>query len=124
MSRRRTIENETSSSDLVLLASPGGVSFTLDPMETAVMKIDVYDEELAEFIEALVDVAHLALDEPPVLLSREQAETVLMVLEEDMAQLEPVEDEAWLGQYPGEDEVSAVGEVHTHIMEQVTTDDA
>lgn len=51
----REIENEGSSTNVVVEADAGGLSMSLEPMDAPVWKIDVYEEELEDFREAIDD---------------------------------------------------------------------
>lgn len=55
----RVIENESSSSDIVIRATVHGLEITLDPMETPIRKLDVYREETDEFAEAVTELSRL-----------------------------------------------------------------
>lgn len=49
----RVIENDTSSSDIVVRASEHAIEITLDPMTNPIERLDIYSEEAEEFAEAV-----------------------------------------------------------------------
>lgn len=55
----RVIENPSSASNVVVRADAWGVEITLDPMKHPVRKIDVYQEDAAEFKAAIDDAVNV-----------------------------------------------------------------
>lgn len=54
------IETPSSSSNIIVRTAGGGMEITLDPMKRPVKRIDVYEEEVEEFVEAVQTVAEEA----------------------------------------------------------------
>lgn len=54
-----------------------------------------------------------------VTMDEEEWDVVIHALEEEMAQLEPMDDENWIGAYPGEEDAVAIGEVCETILESM-----
>lgn len=54
---RRVIESPMSSSNIVVKGTPHAVELTLEPMEDPIRRLDVYPEDVDEFVEAVEDAA-------------------------------------------------------------------
>lgn len=50
---KRVIESPASSSDLVVRGTPHAIEITLDPMVNPIERLDVYPEDVDEFVEAV-----------------------------------------------------------------------
>lgn len=62
------------------------------------------------------------LDMVQVEMPRATWNVVIHTLEEEMDQLAPVEDDAWIGERPEDEAAGAVGRAHETIMEALTDD--
>lgn len=60
---RRVIESPMSSSNIVVEGNPHAIEITLEPMENPIRQLDVYPEDVDEFVEAVQEAAEEVEDE-------------------------------------------------------------
>lgn len=58
----RVVESENSSSDIVVRGTPHAIEITLDPLRSPFRRLDVYPEDVEEFVDAVQEAAAVVED--------------------------------------------------------------